>query len=86
MKHCHLFGVITLPHFFLILTLSTPVQGNIETTISQGNVVWEKGQLNVQRGRGRYIAMRPFGYLFDGLDKLDAAYLTSLKAPVHRTS
>jgi dihydropyrimidinase len=61
------------------------MKGNIETTISQGKVVWEKGQLNLRRGSGRYIEMQPFGYLFDGLDKVDAAYLTSLKAPVQRS-
>jgi len=61
------------------------MKGNIEVTISQGRVVWENSQLNVQRGTGRYISMPPFGYLFDGLEKLDAAYLSSLKAPVHRS-
>lgn len=40
----------------------------------------------MRRGSGRYIEMEPFGYLFDGLDKVDAAYFTSLKAPVQRTS
>nr|XP_024364644.1 dihydropyrimidinase-like isoform X4 [Physcomitrium patens] len=62
------------------------MKGNIEVTVSQGNVVWEKGTLNVHRGKGRYVYMKPFSYLFDGLDKLDATYLTSLRAPVHRAA
>lgn len=69
----------------IIILVFNSAQGNIEVTISQGRVVWENSQLNVQRGTGRYISMPPFGYLFDGLEKLDSAYLSSLKAPVHRS-
>lgn len=58
----------------------------MEVTISRGSVVWENGVLNVMPGSGKYIKMPPFGYLFDGIDKSDAAYLSSLKAPVKRAS
>ncbi|KAG6545570.1 hypothetical protein Mapa_012920 [Marchantia paleacea] len=60
------------------------MKGNIETTISQGKVVWDKGHLNVERGVGRYIPLPPFGPLFDGLDKLDSARLKAFRAPVQR--
>ncbi|OAE23835.1 hypothetical protein AXG93_369s1290 [Marchantia polymorpha subsp. ruderalis] len=60
------------------------MKGNIETTISQGKVVWDKGHLNVERGVGRYIPLPPFGPLFDGLDKLDSAQLKAFRAPVQR--
>jgi len=61
-------------------------KGKVEVTISRGSVVWENGVLNVMPGSGKYIKMPPFGYLFDGIDKSDAAYLSSLKAPVKRAS
>ncbi|CAM6094923.1 unnamed protein product [Calypogeia fissa] len=60
------------------------MQGNVEVTISQGNVVWENEQLNVKRGGGRYINLPPFGSLFDGLDKVDSSLLASQRAPVQR--
>jgi len=53
-------------------------------TIAGGRVVWENNELKVVPGTGRYIQMPPFSYLFDGLDKKDAIYLNSLKAPVKR--
>ncbi|XP_058107461.1 dihydropyrimidinase-like isoform X1 [Magnolia sinica] len=59
-------------------------KGKVEVTISRGRVVWEDGKLKVEPGSGRYIKMPPFGYIFDGISKADAAYLSSLHAPVKR--
>lgn len=60
-------------------------KGKVEVTISRGRVVWKDGELRVEPGSGRYVELPPFSYLFDGIDKVDAAYLTSLQAPVHRS-
>lgn len=54
-------------------------------TISGGRVVWENDELKVVPGSGKYIEMPPFGYLFNGIDKADAKYLSSMKAPVKRS-
>ncbi|KAF6175273.1 hypothetical protein GIB67_000594 [Kingdonia uniflora] len=59
-------------------------KGKVEVTIVGGKVVWENGELKVEPGSGRYIEMPPFGHLFSGIGKADAAYLSSLRAPVHR--
>ncbi|KAF6168475.1 hypothetical protein GIB67_005027 [Kingdonia uniflora] len=59
-------------------------KGKVEVTIVGGKVVWENGELKVEPGFGRYIEMPPFGHLFSGIGKADAAYLSSLRAPVHR--
>ncbi|VAH65114.1 unnamed protein product [Triticum turgidum subsp. durum] len=59
-------------------------KGMVEVTISRGRVVWEDGNLNAVPGAGRYVRTPPFGYLFDGLDKSDAVYRASLRAPVQR--
>ncbi|XP_027331029.1 dihydropyrimidinase [Abrus precatorius] len=59
-------------------------KGKIEVTIAGGRVVWENNELKVVPGIGRYIQMPPFSYLFDGMEKKDAFYLNSLKAPVNR--
>ncbi|CAM0883166.1 unnamed protein product [Alopecurus aequalis] len=59
-------------------------KGLVEVTISRGRVVWEDGNLNVVPGSGRYIRTPPFGYLFDGIEKSDAVYRASLRAPVRR--
>lgn len=67
----------------IVVGLST--QGKVEVTISQGRVVWEDDQLKVTPGSGRYIRLPPFGYLFDGMQKVDASYLASLNAPVPRS-
>ncbi|XP_077250336.1 pyrimidine 2 [Tasmannia lanceolata] len=56
-------------------------KGQVEVTISQGKVVWEYGELKVEPSTGRYIKMAPFSYLFDGIDKKDAADLSMLLAP-----
>ncbi|XP_072997985.1 dihydropyrimidinase [Typha latifolia] len=60
-------------------------KGKVEVTISRGRVVWEQGKLEVTPGSGKYINMPPFGYLFDGIEKADAAYMASLRAPVQRS-
>ncbi|CAI5496369.1 unnamed protein product [Closterium sp. Naga37s-1] len=57
------------------------MQGNIEVTVSQGRVVWQHGRLNVTRGAGRFVPMRPFGPLFRGIQTRDAARLHSYHAP-----
>ncbi|KAJ4977679.1 hypothetical protein NE237_008459 [Protea cynaroides] len=59
-------------------------KGKVEVTIAGGKVVWEGGELKVVPGSGRYIELPPFSYLFDGIDKLDAKYKSSLGAPVQR--
>ncbi|KAI3844248.1 hypothetical protein MKX03_032319 [Papaver bracteatum] len=60
------------------------MKGKVEVTIAGGRVVWENDELKVIPGSGRYIKMSPFNYLFSGISKADAAYLSSLKAPVRR--
>ncbi|OVA19127.1 hypothetical protein BVC80_417g18 [Macleaya cordata] len=62
------------------------VKGKVEVTIAGGRVVWENDELKVVPGSGRYIEMAPFSYLFSGIDKADATYLSSLNAPVQRFS
>ncbi|KAM7523253.1 hypothetical protein LguiA_013155 [Lonicera macranthoides] len=55
--------------------------GRVEITIAGGRVAWENGELKVVPSSGKYIEMRSFSYLFDGFDKADANYLSSLQAP-----
>ncbi|KAL3621954.1 dihydropyrimidinase [Castilleja foliolosa] len=59
-------------------------KGKVEVTIAGGRVVWEKDELKVVPGSGKYIEMPPFNSLFDGIEKTDAEYLSSLRAPVKR--
>lgn len=59
-------------------------QGKVEVTIARGRIVWENEKLKVVPGSGKYIEMPPFNYLFDGIEKSDANYLSSLRAPVER--
>ncbi|KAJ4724463.1 Dihydropyrimidinase [Melia azedarach] len=59
-------------------------KGKVEVTIAGGRVVWENDELKVVPGSGKYIEMPPFSYLFDGIDKEDEKYLSSLQAPVNR--
>ncbi|CAI9768608.1 unnamed protein product [Fraxinus pennsylvanica] len=59
-------------------------KGKVEVTIAGGRIVWENDELKVVPGSGKYIKMQPFSYLFDGIDKADAEYLSSLRAPVKR--
>lgn len=54
-------------------------------TISGGRIVWENNELKVVPGAGKYIEMPAFNYLFDGIGKADAQYLSSLRAPVKRS-
>lgn len=45
-------------------------------TISQGNVVYENGKLNVTKGAGRFIKLAPFApHVYDGLEKLDTNWI-----------
>ncbi|XP_010536139.1 PREDICTED: dihydropyrimidinase [Tarenaya hassleriana] len=60
-------------------------KGKVEVTIAGGRVVWENDELKVIPGSGKYVKMPPFSYLFDGIDKSDANYLSSLRAPVKRS-
>jgi len=43
------------------------ITGKVVTTISQGNVVWNHGKLNIKRGAGRFIPLEPFGSLYHGV-------------------
>ncbi|XP_073154633.1 dihydropyrimidinase [Henckelia pumila] len=60
-------------------------KGKIEVTIAGGKIVWENEELKVVPGSGKYIEMPPYNYLFDGIEKADLDYLSSLKAPVKRS-
>lgn len=44
------------------------VKGVVDVTVSQGNVVWEDGQLNVKAGAGRFIPTPPWSPFFGGKD------------------
>jgi dihydropyrimidinase len=35
------------------------VHGNADVTISNGKVIWENGELNVEAGSGRFIPVKP---------------------------
>jgi dihydropyrimidinase len=48
------------------------VKGGASHTISQGNVVFADGKLNVERGAGRYVNRPPFAPYYDAL-KIQAA-------------
>ncbi|KAK9273854.1 hypothetical protein L1049_018666 [Liquidambar formosana] len=60
-------------------------KGKVEVTIAGGRVLWNNGELNVVPGSGKFIKMPPYSYLFGGIDKADAKYLSSLQAPVKRS-
>ncbi|KAL6341870.1 hypothetical protein AAG906_038115 [Vitis piasezkii] len=60
-------------------------KGKVEVTIAGGKIVWENDELKAVPGSGKYIEMQPFSYLFNGIDKVDAKYLSSLQAPVQRS-
>ncbi|KAL3533330.1 hypothetical protein ACH5RR_006851, partial [Cinchona calisaya] len=59
-------------------------KGKVEVTIAGGRIVWKNNELKVNLGSGKYIEMPPFSYLFDGVHKADASYISSLRAPVKR--
>ncbi|KAK6914539.1 Amidohydrolase-related [Dillenia turbinata] len=59
-------------------------KGKVEVTVAGGKIVWQNDELKVTPGVGRYVEMPPFNYLFSGIDKADAKYLSSLHAPVNR--
>ncbi|XP_059429554.1 dihydropyrimidinase [Corylus avellana] len=59
-------------------------KGKVEVTIAGGRIVWENDELKVVRGSGKYVELPPFSYLYDGIDKAEAKYLSSLQAPVKR--
>ncbi|TYH04547.1 hypothetical protein ES288_A08G015400v1 [Gossypium darwinii] len=59
-------------------------KGKVEVTISRGRIVWKDDELKVAPGSGKYIPMPPFGFLFDGIEKIDAKLVSSFKAPVPR--
>ncbi|XP_031268295.1 dihydropyrimidinase-like [Pistacia vera] len=59
-------------------------KGKVEVTIAGGRIVWENDELKIVPGSGKYIEMLPFSYLYDGIEKADAKYFSSLKAPVKR--
>ncbi|KAI8004370.1 Dihydropyrimidinase [Camellia lanceoleosa] len=50
--------------------------GKVEVTIAGGRIVWENGQLKVAPNDGKYVEMQPFSYLFGGIDKAEAKYLS----------
>ncbi|KAL9260536.1 Dihydropyrimidinase-like protein [Drosera capensis] len=57
-------------------------KGKVEVTIAGGRIVWENEELKVVLRSGKYIEMPPYSYPFGGIDKADARYLSSLKAPI----
>lgn len=52
------------------------ILGKVVLTVSQGNVVWDKGQLNVTRGAGRFVKLPVFPPLFDDMEARDASWLS----------
>ena len=58
----------------------------VRLDVEQGKVVWENNKLSTVRGAGRFIPMEPFGPIFDGIDKRDAARAASPygQTPVQR--
>ena len=45
------------------------IKGLASHTISQGNVVYQKGELNAKKGAGRYVKRPAFHPMFDALGK-----------------
>ena len=45
------------------------MHGQVDTVISQGEVVWRDGKLTAAPGRGRLLRRKPFApAVYDGLD------------------
>jgi dihydropyrimidinase len=45
------------------------VKGCASHTLSQGKIVFADGELNVERGAGRYIDRPPFAHYYDAMQK-----------------
>jgi dihydropyrimidinase len=45
------------------------VKGTASHTLSQGNIVFADGKLDVERGAGRYIDRPPFASYYDAMKK-----------------
>jgi dihydropyrimidinase len=45
------------------------VKGSASHTLSQGNIVFADGKLNVERGAGRYVDRPPFASYYDAMQK-----------------
>ncbi len=48
------------------------VQGCASHTLSQGKVVWADGELDVERGAGRYVEKPPFASYYDAVQRRNA--------------
>jgi len=53
------------------------VKGSASHTLSQGNIVFADGKLNVERGAGRYVDRPPFASYYDAMNKRAAVKTTS---------
>ena len=53
------------------------VKGGASHTVSQGNVVWADGKLDVERGAGRYVDRPPFATYYDAINKRKDATASS---------
>ncbi|KAL9677896.1 hypothetical protein QQ045_015733 [Rhodiola kirilowii] len=52
-------------------------KGKVEVTIARGKVVWMNDILSVIPGSGQHIKMPTYGYMYEGIDKEDAAFKAS---------
>lgn len=62
------------------------IRGKVVTTISQGRVVWNNGKLNVKRGAGRFIPLKPFGNMYYGLNQMSNHQNTQPHKSAHDSS
>jgi dihydropyrimidinase len=55
------------------------VRGRVVSTVSRGRLLWHEGVLHAEeaRGSGRFVPVRPFGGLYDGLLPLREAAATA---------